>query len=712
MRIHISLARISMCCFFLLEGITARAQSEKILDAFDIHHTLAYLIAIFLIMLFVMVFANRLYYYREQEAGAEARRINAQLSMILASNKTQTWVYDISQHVFKVYTDDNKEISYFPFDFTQNYDPSDVGAIRNTIKSMTAGETLSESFLIKGPIPKDAETEQRIYDVNVSVLRHDKHHRPTALLGIQHDITEEKKNGEKVRKLMLRYHNVFNSSLVDMIFYDADGYLTEINDKACETFCISDRDSLLRRRIKITDIPAYKDLDIEHLDHLLCSSITNIDKVKREDEKVPEVLLRGTIYYEVSVRALRNEDGSLRGIVTAGRNITEMVESHHHERQVSRQLNTTTKDIQTYIDNINYSLKASNVQLMSYNPETHILELFSDLSKAQYRLTELRAIALLQEDCHRRARGYFRRMDQRQKQTFTCTFPTIMRDSRGRDIYLSFHIMPIFTPDGHVTHYFGMCRNETEITYTELQLQEETAKAQDAEQLKNTFLLNMSYELRTPLNAVLGFAELYNNEHSVEDEPVFAEEIRKNTNVLLRLIDDILFISRLDAHMIEFNYQECDFVPLFEGWCYMGWSALPPEVKTSVDNPYNHLNVIIDQQNLGMVVQKICANAVYTTHEGRVRAKCEYRHGELMITIEDTGTGFTAEAKERLFNRFERETEHDHPGTGLDLPIVKELLQQMGGTIELQTEPDKGSTFYISVPCEMTSLEKKAEIII
>ena len=92
-----------MCCFFLLEGITARAQSEKILDAFDIHHTLAYLIAIFLIMLFVMVFANRLYYYREQEAGAEARRINAQLSMILASNKTQTWVYDISQHVFKVY---------------------------------------------------------------------------------------------------------------------------------------------------------------------------------------------------------------------------------------------------------------------------------------------------------------------------------------------------------------------------------------------------------------------------------------------------------------------------------------------------------------------------------------------------------------------------------------------------------------------------------
>ena len=162
-----------MCSVFLLEGITARAQSEKILDAFDIHHTLAYLIAIFLIMLFVMIFANRIYYYREQEAGAEARRINAQLSMVLASNKTQTWVYDISQHVFKVYTDDNKELSFFPFDFAQNYDPSDVGAIRNTIKSMTAGEILSESFLIKGPVPKDAETEQRIYDpVSAEMAKH------------------------------------------------------------------------------------------------------------------------------------------------------------------------------------------------------------------------------------------------------------------------------------------------------------------------------------------------------------------------------------------------------------------------------------------------------------------------------------------------------------------------------------------------------------
>ena len=94
-----------------------------------------------------------------------------------------------------------------------------------------------------------------------------------------------------------------------------------------------------------------------------------------------------------------------------------------------------------------------------------------------------------------------------------------------------------------------------------------------------------------------------------------------------------------------------------------------------------------------------------------VRAKYEYRHGELMITIEDTGRGLTPEAKARIFDRFSREASEERQGTGLDLPIVKELLDQMGGNIELQSESGKGTVFYVSIPCEMISLEKKSEII-
>lgn len=94
-----------------------------------------------------------------------------------------------------------------------------------------------------------------------------------------------------------------------------------------------------------------------------------------------------------------------------------------------------------------------------------------------------------------------------------------------------------------------------------------------------------------------------------------------------------------------------------------------------------------------------------------MRAKYEYRLGELMITIEDTGRGLSAEDQAKAFDRFVRNSEGELHGTGLDLPIVKELIEQMGGSIELQSEEGKGTTFYVNIPCELISFERKSEVI-
>ena len=83
-----------------------------------------------------------------------------------------------------------------------------------------------------------------------------------------------------------------------------------------------------------------------------------------------------------------------------------------------------------------------------------------------------------------------------------------------------------------------------------------------------------------------------------------------------------------------------------------------------------------------------------------------------MISIEDTGQGLSAEALSKFFDRFVRYENVDRSGTGLDMPIVKELVEQMNGTIEVQSELGKGTSFYISIPCEMASFEKKTEILI
>ena len=710
MRIYKNQQRLVFICAALMLPILAYAQIEDVRAAFDTRHLVAYLVAAFLISVFVMLFYNRIYYFREKLVSSDTERMNAQLAMILESSKTQTWTFDVNKKTFTKFSEHGqKETIYIPIDFSQFYDREDFLSMRKIIQDICNWESRFGSLTVKSAPDKEADGKQHIYNVTISILRYDQRNKPTILLGTQQDITEDQEKATKNRNLALMYHTVFNTSLIDMIYFDANGVIQEINDKACESLMVKDKQALLDSKITLADMPALKGVDFNTLDKMYSSTYTKVKDIKNPMGEFEEG--QEGIYYEQNVTSIHDHEGALSGVVLAGKNITEMVLSQHRQMEAAKQLQETTKAIEAYIRNINYSLKVSDVRLMNYDPDTHMMEVSSDLKQAQYRLTQVRALSLIKPEERRRARGLLTRMDNRRKGVITITLETLLRDDFGRNIFLNFNLMPITNKEGEVTHYFGMCRNETEMTYTEMQLQEESAKAQETEQLKNSFLLNMSYELRTPLNAVIGFAGLYNGEHNEEDEPVFAEEIKKNTGTLLQLINDILFISRLDAHMIEHNYQMSDFALLFEGWCYMGWSNISPNVKAIVDNPYNQLVVNIDQTNLAMVIEKICTMTAMHTIEGTIRAKYEYRHGELMITIEDTGPGLSAEALSKVFDRFVHDESVERQGTGLDMPIVKELVEQMNGTIEIQSEEGKGTAFYISIPCEMASFDKKTEII-
>ena len=710
MRIYKNQLRLAFLCAALMLPLLAHAQIENIRAAFDAQHLAAYLVAAFLMSIFIMLFYNRLYYFREKQVSIDTQQMNAQLAMILESSKTQTWTYNVSQNTFTRFSDrSQKETTYIPIDFSQFYDRDDFLAMRKIIHDICSWESRFGSLTVKSAPEKEADGKQHIYEVTISILRYDHRNKPTVLLGTQQDITEDQEREEKTRNLVLMYRTVFNTSLIDMLYFDANGVMQDMNDKACESLLVKDKQALLdSKRTTLDDMPSLQDIDFNTLDKRYATSYTKVEDIKQPMGDFEEG--QDSVYFEQYVTTIRDHQGQLSGVVLSGRNITEMVQAQRREKAVAKQLKEKTETIQDYIRNINYSLKVSDVRLMNYNPATHELEVSGDLNKAQYRLTQVRAIELIKPDMRRKARGLFTRMDNRRKGSFSITFETTLHDDLGRSIFLNFNMMPITNKEGEVTHYFGMCRNETEMVFTEMQLQKESAKAQEAEQLKNSFLLNMSYELRTPLNAVIGFAGLYNNEHNEEDEPVFADEIKKNTGTLLQLINDILFISRLDAKMIEHNYQISDFALLFEGWCYMGWANVAPNIKTIVENPYNQLRVNIDQQNLEMAIQKICALTASHTLEGTIRAKYEYRHGELMITIEDTSPGLSPERLSKVFDRFIHDENVERQGTGLDMPIVKELIEQMNGTIELQSEVGKGTTVYISVPCEMASYDRKTEI--
>jgi PAS domain-containing protein len=389
-------------------------------------------------------------------------------------------------------------------------------------------------------------------------------------LGIQHDITDEVHKQKQVNKLFMRYHTVFNSSLLDMVFYDKNGVLLELNEKACQSFGVDDPAQVIKDHFLLMNNPMYSGGELQQLENTRSTAIVDFSLLKGGIYQAERFGLEGKMYYDASINPIRDANGNLEGIYMCGRNITEMVESVHRQQESATRLRQATKNVQEYISNINYALRVSGVRFVSYYPNRFTFEISDNINETQMRMSQLRCIRLGSPRFRRTISSALNRMDHLTPYNIQETIETEIRDEKGRQIWLMFNMVPIFDKKGHLERYFGIMRNMTDMVETEHRLAIETQKAQETELLKQSFLMNMSYEIRTPLNNVVGFAELFETEHDEEDEPFFVEQIKKSSNTLLDLINDILFLSRLDANMIEYKKSFVDFAQVFESHCQMG----------------------------------------------------------------------------------------------------------------------------------------------
>ena len=678
-------------------------------NLFDFDHVLAYIVAGLLITIFVLLFNNRLYVYKEHDNNKQLKNQNERLALVMQTGKLQLWIYNTeSRHYILLSEKGEFTQELNPIDFARSFDLSDFELLRTAIFDISENKRLSSTVKVRS---NTSEESVKYYDIHLSIVSKNSKGQVISILGIQHDVTLEHEKKQHTNELLMRYHTVFNSSLIDMLYYDKDGVLTEINDTACKTYQIEDRKQLLARKPRLHDDPIYKNIALSEASSTHMTSLIDFSSKDEELYGALPVGFKGKAYYESMVNVVYNRQGELDGIYIAGRNITEMVESFHQQQAGAIQLKKATQHIQEYIDDFNYALQVSNVQLVNYYPDHFTMEISNTIGTSQIKFSQLRCIRIATPRYRRAVSSILNRMDRRTTQAIEQTIETEIRDKKGRQISLMFNMIPIMDEHGRVDHYFGTFRNMTDIVETERHLAIETKKAQEAELLKESFLTNMSYEIRTPLSSVLGFADLFETEHDEEDEAKFVEEIKKNTNTLLQLINDILFLSKMDADMLEFKYEDFDFAEYFDTYCQMGWSGVSPEVKTYIENPYDHLVINGDAEQLGKAIQKLCNNATYFTTQGSIRAKYEYRREELVIIIEDTGTGIDKDTLPKVFDRFVRNKDEQLCGTGLDMPIIESLIKKMGGSIEIQSEVGKGTTVWVFLPCQAKNVEKKREIL-
>ena len=681
------------------------------MSLWSLNHYARALSAVLLVVILVVVLYNRVYMRRANEANARRKEQNAHLALVLQAGRLRIWKYlPATRHYLFLSEEGTMEQRYNPIDFQQFFEHDDFERLRTAIFDICEGKQNSAVLTLVSNAKDDAFL--RHYEMTVSVDRRDSRGRVTSILGIQHDVTDEYRRLETVNQLLLRYHTVFSTSLVDMLYYDNKGVLQDINERACQAFGVPNREYVLNNKFLLKNNPFFADVNLETMDNTRTSCIVDFGDYTDPVYHIDELgLTDKKIYYESTINPIRDADGNLEGAYMAGRDITEMVVSYRRQKEGAEKLRKVNEDIRQYISNINYALRISDIRMVNYYPKSFTLEMSDNITQSQMKLSQLRCIRLATPRFRRTVSSVLNRMDHLSPYNIQVNIETEIRDKKGRQIWLLFNLVPMVDADGKVERYFGMCRNMTDMVETENRLAVETKKAQETELLKQSFLSNMSYEIRTPLNNVVGFAGLFNSPHDEADEPAFVEQIKTNSNSMLTLVNDVMLLSSLDANMVEYRKDDIDFAQIFASHCQMGWSNANPQIKTIIDNPYESLVVNIDMEHVGKVIEKLCWLSALTLKEGYAKARYEYRRGELLITIEDTGDGIPEEGMAHIFDRFVHNIDNHLLGTGLDLPIVQAIVRQMGGTIEIESKLHQGTTAWVSIPCEAKNIERRREEI-
>ena len=268
-----------------------------------------------------------------------------------------------------------------------------------------------------------------------------------------------------------------------------------------------------------------------------------------------------------------------------------------------------------------------------------------------------------------------------------------------------FHVRAVTAlGDDGLTYLDGYQVDETDQKYFEQELVAAKEKAEESDRLKSAFLANMSHEIRTPMNAIIGFSSLLSNGHLPAKRQVsYLELIQENCHYLLRLIDDIVDISKIEAEQLTLRMENCQISDIMRG--------IKEYFEPIIQNRYPHVELWIDEYSentsltiytdvfrLKQIFVNLIENALKFTEKGFVRCGHMLDMADSVhFYVMDTGIGIAHENIDVVFQSF-RKVDQYSGGTGLGLAIVKKLLIQMEGTIWVESELGVGTTFHFKLP--------------
>jgi PAS domain S-box-containing protein len=270
-------------------------------------------------------------------------------------------------------------------------------------------------------------------------------------------------------------------------------------------------------------------------------------------------------------------------------------------------------------------------------------------------------------------------------------------------IWINLTITRLLSNENANPIHLAMIEDITKRKETEEELIKAKVKAEESDNLKSTFLQNMSHEVRTPLNAIVGFSNLI-TKPDLEPKKLnqFAGLISESSHKLIEIITNVIEISKIQAKQIEVKILEFDIVNVLK-------TSVQPYIekanKKGIDLvltiPFKEYIINSDNIKTACIINHLLNNALTFTKNGFIRVNCEVQNGTLLISITDTGIGIEEKYHQLIFEPF-RQVEtgvvRDYGGNGLGLSIVKAYVDLMHGSISLKSELNKGTTISILLP--------------
>ena len=580
--------------------------------------------------------------------------------------------------------------------------PDDIEPTVARFRQMMSGKVKRDEFFYRWNFNFEGGAPQWGYMHNFSVIEFQAGTSiPQSIISTLRDETELREQELREEEMTEKYKVIFEHSIVGLSFYSPDGWLLDAN-KIMREICHFDSDNYDEHfsNTNLFDAMPFNEI----LDR------NNVEEVWACVQSiVPERGLHD--YLELHVYPLYDDNGKLLNIALAVRNITGEREMYLQAKRNDIEIQRVNNEIMRYEEELRYMMEACDMRAFRLFFDERVVRFYKGLGTVELEMS------FDEIESHFVNEPEMLRLGFQDPYTYFSQPMGYMAEMRpvfheGQEIqWNQINNIPVYDENGKVKEAFGLIRNISGMMKKQEQLKRETERANDSGRLKSVFLANMTHEIRTPLNAIVGFTDLLQTIESPDDKREMIRVIHNNCDMLLRLINDILVVSTMDANAMKIEPRDIDAAHDFDEIAKtLAQRVQEPTVEFVIEHPYEKVLTRLDSDRINQVLTNFVTNALKYTHQGHIRLgyRIEERSGRqgFYAYCEDTGTGIPKDKQKAVFERFVKLNDYIQ-GTGLGLSICKSIIEKCGGEIGVDSEEGQGSTFWFWIPAEIFEVKEK-----